>query len=101
VVQSQLDDYLENATETYAMGEGDMDTDPYAYSIEVTEVTEENRESVRTLIHGLNNLYYMDGTLLSMVSEIAQEYFTGQKTLDEAAAAIQSRAVLYSSEQSG
>jgi ABC-type glycerol-3-phosphate transport system substrate-binding protein len=101
VVQSQLDDYLENATETYAMGEGDMDTDPYAYSIEVTELTEENREAVRTLIDRLDKLYYMDGTLLSMVSEIAQEYFTGQKPLDEAADAIQSRAVLYGSEQSG
>jgi ABC-type glycerol-3-phosphate transport system substrate-binding protein len=100
VVQSQLDDYLENATETYAMGEGDMDTDPYAYSIEVTELTEENREAVRTLIDRLDKLYYMDGTLLSMVSEIAQEYFAGQKTLDEAANAIQSRAVLYGSEQS-
>jgi ABC-type glycerol-3-phosphate transport system substrate-binding protein len=101
VVQSQLDDYLENAIETYVNGEGDMGTDPYAYLIEVTELTEENRESVRTLIDSLDKLYYRDGTLLTMVNEIAQDYFAGQKTVDEAAAAIQSRASLYLSERAG
>jgi uncharacterized membrane-anchored protein len=83
------------------MGEGDMDTDPYAYLIEVTEVTEENRELVRTLINSLDKLYYSDGTLMSVIEEIAQEYFAGQKTVDEAAEAIQSRATLYLSERAG
>jgi hypothetical protein len=78
-----------------------MGTDPYAYLIEVTELTEENRESVRTLIDSLDKLYYRDGTLLTMVNEIAQDYFAGQKTVDEAAAAIQSRASLYLSERAG
>jgi ABC-type glycerol-3-phosphate transport system substrate-binding protein len=101
VVQTQLDDYLENATETYTMGEGDMDTDPYAYLIEVTEVTEKNRESMRTLINSLDKLYYRDGTLMSVVKEIAQEYFAGQKTVDETAKAIQSRVSIYLSERMG
>lgn len=100
VIQEQMDEYLDYGDdESWTMEQGDMEKDPYAYSIELTNVTGQDRQRMRELIESLDNVYRIDNGLLTIVEENAQEFFAGQKTVDEAASIIQSRVALYLSER--
>jgi hypothetical protein len=63
--------------------------------------TEGDAERLRELVYGTKKLAHDDAPLLEILNTEAQLYFEGAKTLDEAAASIQSRAGLYVAEQYG
>jgi ABC-type glycerol-3-phosphate transport system substrate-binding protein len=100
VVQEQLDEYLIYGDDDgWVMESGDADVDPYAYSIELTNATEQDRVRMRELIEAVCNMSRVDKQLVAIIQENAQEYFLGQKTVDEVAEAIQSRVSIYLSER--
>ena len=63
--------------------------------------TEGDAERLRELVYGTEKLAHDDAPLLEILNTEARLYFEGAKTLDEAAASIQSRAGLYVAEQYG
>lgn len=63
--------------------------------------TEGDAERLRELVYGTGKLAHDDAPLLEILNTEARLYFEGVKTLDEAAASIQSRAGLYVAEQYG
>ena len=63
--------------------------------------TEGDAERLRELVYGTEKLVHDDAPLLEILNTEARLYFEGAKTLDEAAASIQSRAGLYVAEQYG
>lgn len=64
-------------------------------------ITQADAEKLRQLVYGTERLAHTDEALLSIIKTEAANYYAGYKTLDEAAALIQSRASLYMSEQYG
>lgn len=78
---------------TSGIGWGDWE---YTYHV----CTQEEAEELTELIEGVESRYNYDSTLFSMISEEAEPFFKGQKTVDEAAAIIQNRISLYLSENS-
>jgi hypothetical protein len=63
--------------------------------------TEGDADRLRELVYGTEKLAHDDAPLLEILNTEARLYFEGAKTLDEAAASIQSRAGLYVAEQYG
>ncbi len=62
-------------------------------------LTQEEADKLLALIESTDRLAEPDENILAIVREEAAPYFAGQKTAEEAAALIQSRASLYVSEQ--
>ncbi|MBR1457447.1 MAG: hypothetical protein IJ594_09870 [Oscillospiraceae bacterium] len=63
--------------------------------------TEGDAQRLRDLVYATEKMVHDDPALLDIIRAEAGLYFDGYRTLDEAAAAVQSRASLYVSEQYG
>lgn len=72
-------------------GYDDWDTEIYA-------ATQEQVDEVKDMLANAKSVLLMDDTLFDLIAEEAQSYFSGQKTVDEVADIIQSRAQIYVSE---
>ncbi len=62
-------------------------------------LSEERAELIKQLINNTTKMYNVDDSIYSIVNEQAQAYFSGQKTVDEVARLIQSKAGIYVNEQ--
>lgn len=60
--------------------------------------TREDAEKLRNLVYATEKTVHDEEELLNILKEGAEQYFSGQKTLDETAALIQSRAKIYVAE---
>ena len=60
--------------------------------------TQEDVDAVLALMNSAKSGLLMDDTLFEMIAEEAQSYFSGQKSVEEVAKVIQSRASVYVSE---
>ncbi len=67
--------------------------------LQLEPVTQAEADQLLALIEDTDRLAEPDENILAIVREEAASYFAGQKTAEEAAALIQSRASLYVSEQ--
>lgn len=67
--------------------------------IQIHPMTQEDVDQVMGLLTSLNQTLRTDDGLLNIVREEAAAYFAGQKTADETAQIIQSRAKIYVEEQ--
>ncbi len=70
----------------------------YNKAIENSEATAEQTEEFNTIINSIVKASAYDVTLMGIISEEAESFFTGQRSAQEAADAIQSRAKIYISE---
>lgn len=70
----------------------------YNKAIENSEATAEQTEEFNTIINSIVKASAYDVTLMGIISEEAKSFFTGQRSAQEAADAIQSRAKIYISE---
>ena len=73
----------------------DFDADDISYYA----ATQEQCDQIMRLYNDTNTIYWEDNDLWEIVSEQAQAYFAGDKSLEETASAIQSRAELYVNER--
>lgn len=73
----------------------------YVGSVEIPihPMTQEDVDQVMGLLTSLNQTLRIDSSLMNIVTEEAAAYFAGQKTADETAQIIQSRAKIYVEEQ--
>ena len=72
-------------------GYDDWDTDIFAAS-------REQVDDIMEMLNSAKSNLTLDATLFSMIAEEAESYFSGQKSVDEVADIIQSRAGMYVSE---
>lgn len=93
VLRSAFEDALARSVEIWSGRSEEFDG--YEY------FTEGDAERLRELVYGTEKLVHDDAPLLEILNTEARLYFEGAKTLDEAAASIQSRAGLYVAEQYG
>ncbi len=70
-------------------------------SFEGAPVDESMRERIHTMVDKIDCCTVCDSTILSIVMEQAEPFFAGGKTVEDAAAGIQSRVNIYLSEQYG
>lgn len=73
----------------------DFDADDISYYA----TTQKQYDQIMRLYNDTNTIYWEDNDLWEIVSEQAQAYFAGDKSLEETASAIQSRAELYVNER--
>lgn len=67
-------------------------------TFEVYAATEEDAEQLMNIIEGIDKVMNYDEKLMNIIQEEAESYFTGQKSVDEVADIIQSRAKIYVNE---
>ncbi len=60
--------------------------------------TSEDAEKLKELVNTTEKIVHDDDALLNLIKESTEQYFSGQKTLDEAADMIQSRVSIYVAE---
>lgn len=90
------DPYLNE--EGYALTGGGMSyEDDWSYDYRVT--TEEEAELLREMIENAQPANSMDDEILSIITEEADSYFSGDKSAADTAAVIQSRVQIYVNEQ--
>ncbi len=65
------------------------------FSVEFYAATEEDRETLMDLYNKTESMNGRDESIYEIVTDVAGGYFAGDKTLDDAAAQIQSRVKLY------
>ncbi len=70
-------------------------------SFEGAPVDESMRERIHAMVDQIDCCTVCDSTILSIVMEQAEPFFAGGKTVEDAAAGIQSRVKIYLSEQYG
>ena len=70
-------------------------------SWEISELSVEEAERIVDLINSISCVAEHDDVLWNIISESASDYFNRQKTAQDAARIIQSRALIYMSEMSG
>ncbi len=63
------------------------------------KMTDEDAERFLALLNGIDNVAICDETILGIIDDEASAYFAGEKTAEETASVIQSRAHIYVSEQ--
>jgi len=63
--------------------------------IEIGALTEEEAQTIRDIVYGATSEASYDQDLLNIISEEAEYYFNGEKSAQEIAGIIQSRAQLY------
>ena len=63
-----------------------------------TTLTKEQADSLREMVNGVKQILRVDEKLNSIISEEAESFFSGQKTLDAVVELIQNRASTYISE---
>ena len=98
-LDTKLDSWIENAMENTPAVHTVSLTGPVF--IEGVPVDESMRERVLDMIGKIDCVAVCDETILNIVMEQAEPFFSGGKPAAEAAAAIQSRVKIYLSEQFG
>lgn len=68
-------------------------------NIMIYEATEQDIEAVRELVDNACNKYEYDVSIMTIISEEAEGYLAGQRSLDEVTEVIQNRVSLYLEEQ--
>lgn len=68
------------------------------FDLTYTPTTQEQYDQIMALYHAVDTVRTEDSALWEIVSEQVQPYFAGDRSLDEAARLIQSRAELYVNE---
>ncbi len=76
-------------------------SDDFDERFQIGYMTEENAEELRRQVYGTRKLVSNDAELLRILREPIERYYQGQLSAEEAAAAIQSKASIYVSEQFG
>lgn len=67
-------------------------------TFDIYAATEEDAEQLMNIIEGIDKVMNYDEKLINIIIEEAESYFTGQKSVDEVADIIQSRAKIYVNE---
>lgn len=67
-------------------------------TFEIYAATKEDAEQLTNIIEGIDKVMNYDEKLMNIIQEEAESYFTGQKSVDEVADIIQSRAKIYVNE---
>ena len=96
--KSMTPDYSEDGVEIPKFvnkGLIDFDADDISYYA----VTKEQYDQIMQLYNDTNTIYWEDNDLWEIISEQAQAYFAGDKSLAETVKLIQSRAELYVNER--
>lgn len=96
--KSMTPDYSEDGVEIPKFvnkGLIDFDADDISYYA----VTQEQYDQIMQLYNDTNTIYWEDNDLWEIISEQAQAYFAGDKSLAETVKLIQSRAELYVNER--
>lgn len=75
-------------------------SDGQYYECHYRQTTPEEYRQIMDLYDAVDTFYRPDGSLKTIITEVAGAYFAGDRSLDSAAALIQNRARLYVSEQS-
>lgn len=76
-------------TESYWLGEVEVALHP---------MRKEDVEQVKALLTSVTQTVHVDDSIINMITEEAEAFFAGEKTAEEAAGIIQSRAQLYVNE---
>ena len=77
----------------------DPDSNEGGWSVPVFAMTDAEEQALRNLMKNITAFERRDTSLQSIVDEEMQAFFNGQKTAEEAAKMIQSRATIYVNEQ--
>ena len=77
-----------------------METEFDYREMKISPATQEQVDEIQRLIEGAKLPNHNDGALLKIISEEAEAYFKGQKSAEDVAKIIQSRASVYVSENS-
>ena len=77
----------------------DPDSKEGGWSVPVFAMTDAEEQALRNLMKNITAFERSDTSLQSIVDEEMQAFFNGQKTAEEAAKMIQSRATIYVNEQ--
>ena len=75
--------------------------DAFDERFQIGYLTEENARELRQQVYGTTKLADTDEALIRLMREEISRYYAGQSSAEEAAAAIQNRAMIYVSEQYG
>lgn len=70
----------------------------YNKMLDKAEVIEEQKEEYNKIINSVTKTSFYDGTLMGIISEETKAFFEGERSAEEVAKAIQSRAKIYVSE---
>ena len=62
-------------------------------------ISEERAQTIQELVSSASKLLNYDKSILDIVTEQAQAYFADQKSVDEVAKLVQSKASIYVNEQ--
>lgn len=68
-------------------------------TVEFYAITQEEADQITALVNSVDHTASYDESLLNIISEEAAYYFSGEKTVDQAADIIQSRMSIYINEQ--
>lgn len=99
--EEQLDDYMYIFGSIGNKGEfGRTDAECYEDDATVYPLTQAERDAVEQYIRGCSTYMMLDANVRAIIMEEAGMYFSGDRTAEETANVIQSRAELYLSEQS-
>ncbi|WP_026895512.1 extracellular solute-binding protein [Clostridiisalibacter paucivorans] len=71
----------------------------YNKMLDKAEIIEEQKEEYNKIINAVTKTSSYDGTLMGIISEEANAFFEGERSAEEVAEAIQSRARIYISEK--
>lgn len=93
VVDSDGDGVADDTTEPV-----EPDVEPVRPSNRNTVLTKEQTDAIRAMVSGATQVLRYDEKLNAIISEEAESFFSGQKTLDVVADIIQNRASTYISE---
>ena len=81
-----------------ATADGETASDPN--EVNVYAMTQEQADQILDLLNNTHCVYGYDDSIMSIITDEAQAYFAGEKSLDDTANMIQSRVNLYVAEQS-
>lgn len=105
VLKSVFDKKAQEATQkpSWTDGNGEKQESEYTYwindeIIELEPFTQEEIEEITAFLTGVNKLSYYKSEIQDIISEEAEAFFSGQKSVDEVTEIIQSRVQIYVNE---
>lgn len=99
VMNEDFEELLDNEMYIYNMGNRSSD-EYYDDDVRVYPLTQEERDNYEEYIRNCDTYMMLDEKVKNIVYEEADIYFNGEKSAEETAKVIQSRAEIYLSEQS-
>ena len=86
-------------TDRPSKGMSILDNEAVIFDLTYTPTTQAQYDQIMELYNAISTVYTEDSALWEIISEQVQPYFAGDKSVDEAARLIQSRAELYVNER--